>query len=322
MRNFFAWLDKNADDPSFKRFNQLFPVFVCITLFIAFIGISYLFIEFLINPFSTEKIQIVLHPFDTFVGFFLYFVTAIDYAMIVGRMQISNPGTKARFVMNVGTCVGCFFGVSLVLFLWGFAKEIAWLIIPILFFAGSVMVKLAFQGTEYFKGRKEIPAIIRTVTVQLLDFAHYVTTIFTFWIPELASPKVKRMSMVHLASWSLFLPFIIGLDDLVGYMGAMTIYNVFSLLFGIYLADILIDILIFVSPSFTKKMVENSYLSLLAAFAFIYLAYKSYSEGLLLLHEHYHFNIWQLLAVFLALVISGAVFSILRKEPLHPVHRD
>jgi len=59
----------------------------------------------------------------------------------------------------------------------------------------------------------------------------------------------------------------------------MTIYNVFSLLAGIYLANIVIDILIFASPSFTKKLVKSAILSFLASIAFLYLMYKSYSEA-------------------------------------------
>jgi len=309
----FDWLDKKPNDPSMKLLNQLVPIVVCLILFVAFMGLSYFFIQNLINPFSAEKIRVELHLVDTMVGFFLYFVTAVDYALIVGRMQITNPGSKARFVMNVCTCVGCFLGVSLVLFLWGFAKEIPWLIIPILIFAGSVMVKLAFEGIEYFEHSKEIPTIVRSTLANILRIAHNFTTIFTFWIPELGSPKVKRMQLRDLAKWSLFLPFIIGLDDLVGYMGAMTIFNVFSLLFGIFLADILIDILIFVSPSLTKKMVENAFLSVMAALAFIYLSYKSYSEAFLLMHEQYHLSVFALLAIAIAIMAAGAAFSAIKK---------
>ncbi len=286
LESVFTWLDLHRQRKSVKLLNQLIPVVVCLLSLASFIGISHFFIVSLINPFSVEKIRIELYLFDVLVGFFLYFVTAIDYALIVGRMQVANTGFKARIVMNFFTCVGCFFGVSLVLFLWGYAKEVPWLIIPILVFAGSVMVKLAFEGIEYFENSPSIPRIIRQLTVKTLTILHSVTTIFTFWIPELGSPKVKKMPTMDLAKWSFFLPFIIGLDDLVGYMGAMTIYNVFSLLVGIYIADILIDILIFISPTFTKKMVENSVLSLLAAFAFIFLAYKSYSETFILL-RHY-----------------------------------
>lgn len=302
-----AWLDAHQHTKSGKLANQLLPVTICVAMLIGFVALTYLFIVGLINPWSTEVIRIELHAFDVCVGFFLYFLTAVDYALIVGRMQINNPGSKARVIMNVGTCLGCFVGVSLVLFLWGFAKEIPALIIVLLIFAGSVMIKLAYEGIEYFQDAKEIPSFVRFFVVSVLKILHAMTTIFTFWIPDLGSPNVVRMSAASLAKWSFFLPFIIGLDDLVGYMGAMTIYNVFSLLVGIYLADILVDILIFVSPRLTKRLVENAYLSLIAAFAFLYLGYKSYSEAFVLLHEAFLLPVSTLL--LLAIVGAGVGFS-------------
>ncbi len=315
LREVFHWLDAHSQRKSVKLINQLFPIVSCTILFGLFIAASFGFIQYLINPLSLEKIRIELHLFDTAVGFFLYFVTAVDYALIVGRMQVSNPGSKARLVMNICTCVGCFVGVTLVLFLWGFAKEVPWLIIPILIFAGSVMVKLAYESIEYFEHEPKIPRVIRIILIRGLDLLHFVTHIFTFWIPELGSPSVKRMSAVSLAKWSFFLPFIIGLDDLVGYMGAMTIYNVFSLLFGIYLADILIDILIFISPQMTKKLVENALLSVLAAGAFLFLAYKSYSETFIILHEKYDVTLIPLVILVLVVVIAGGFFSLWKKRP-------
>lgn len=306
--NLFEYLDHHAKTPQGKLLNQLLPVGICVSMLALFIAASWFFIEYLINPFSAQKILIHLRPVDFFVGFFLYFVTAIDYALIVGRMQVNNPGSFPRVIMNVGTCLGCFVGVSMVLFLWGFAKEIPLLIIVLLVFAGSVMVKLAYEGKEYFENAKSIPAFIRKFTVTILTALHAVTTMFTFWIPELGSPKVVRMTATNLAKWSFFLPFIIGTDDLVGYMGAMTIYNVFSLLCGIYLADIIIDILIFLSPSFTKKLVENAYLSLIAAIAFLYLAYKSYSESLHMLHVAFHFSPEKLVASVAVVIVVGLLF--------------
>ncbi len=259
--------------------NQAVPVVTCLLMFLGFMGLSYIFIDKFVNPGSVQKVEIGLRPFDAMVGFFLYFVTAVDYALIVGRMQIVNTGAKPRFVMNVFTCLGCFVGVSLVLFLWGRVREIPVLIIPILFFAGSVMIKLAYEGRGYFENAKVIPAVFRKLTAKVLEMVYFFAHLLTFWIPDLGSPEVVKMRLGNLARWSFLLPFIIGLDDLVGYMGAMTIYNVFSLLIGIYLADIVIDVLIFVSPGTTNKIVRSPYLSFAAAYAFLYLAYKSFFEA-------------------------------------------
>lgn len=311
INSIFLWLDNNSNNPKGKLINQLTPIIVCLILFAAFMGISYLIITFLINPTLNDDIEIVLHPRDITVGFFLYFVTAVDYALIIGRMQGSNPGSKPRFVMNVATCVGCFVGVTLVLFLWGFAKEVPWLIIPLLIFAGSVMIKLAYEGIEYFSDAQSIPFLIRKGTEVILRILFYPARVFTFWIPELGNPKVQKMSLWDLGKWSFFLPFIIGTDDLVGYMGAMTIYNVFGLLFGIYLADILIDILIFVAPSFTKKMVQSAILSLLAVYAFIYLAFKSITESYHLIESSYHIELVQILMTFIVFLVLILIIDLI-----------
>ncbi len=284
MTNIFRYLDTNKTK-KVKLLNQLLPITICTILYIFSIWSSHYFIVNIINPTLEKKIIIDFHWIDVLVGFFLYFITAIDYALIIGRMQTSNPGSKARVIMNVATVIGCYVGVTLILFLWGFAKEITWLVIPILIFAGSVMIKLAFEGIDYFKNSTQIPKILSRATILTVNILHYLTRIFTFWIPEISKPSVKPMKSSNLLKWSFLLPFIIGLDDLIGYMGAMTVYNAFSLLIGIYLADIFIDILIFISPKFTKKIVESAVLSIIATFAFILLAYKSYSEALGLIHE-------------------------------------
>ena len=290
INSIYYWLDREQDHKYVKLANQLIPVVVCLILFMFFISISYLLILYGINKVATNKIVFEFSLMDIGIGFFLYFVTAVDYALIVGRMQVANPGSKARLIMNVFTCVGCFFGVTLVLLIWGFARDISWLILPLLIFAGSVMIKLAYEGIGYFQNAKYIPQIIRTFTTIILKGLYYITNVFTFWIPKIATPDVKPMAMMSLAKWSFLLPFIIGLDDLIGYMGAMTIYNVMGLLIGIYLADIFIDILIFVAPSLTKKVVNSAILSLIAAYAFMYLAFKSFTESYILLKEKFIFS--------------------------------
>lgn len=145
----FDWLDSHVDTKHGKLLNQLLPISICAFFYIFFVLSSKYFIVNIINPNAVEKVLLEFHVKDVLVGFFLYFITAIDYALIVGRMQVSNPGSRARVIMNIATVIGCYVGVSLVLFLWGFSKEVFWLIIPILIFAGSVMVKLAYEGTEY-----------------------------------------------------------------------------------------------------------------------------------------------------------------------------
>ncbi len=324
MQNIFTWLDANTTTKRGKLLNQLLPVVICALFYVFFIISSKFFITDLINPSLTEKVLLKFNFVDVFVGFFLYFVTAIDYALIIGRMQVTNPGSKARVVMNVATVLGCYVGVTLVLFLWGFAKEIFWLITPILIFAGSVMIKLAYEGMEYFEHSSQIPKLFSKITVVFVTVLHYLTRVFTFWMPEMAKPDVKPMKAMDLAKWSFFLPFLIGLDDLIGYMGAMTIYNVFGLLIGIYFADIFIDILIFVSPKFTKKMVESALLSFIATFAFLYLAYKSFSEALHILTEKFLISdknvTIDILLFFVIIIVADLVMAKVQKRKAYITH--
>lgn len=324
MLNVFTWLDENVATKKGKLLNQLLPVAICAFFYIFFIISSKFFITDLINPSLTEKVLLRFSFVDVFVGFFLYFVTAIDYALIIGRMQISNPGSKARVVMNVATVLGCYVGVTLVLFIWGFAKEVFWLITPILIFAGSVMVKLAYEGMEYFEHSKQIPRFISKITVIFVTILHYLTRGFTFWMPEMGKPDVRPMTVVDLAKWSFFLPFLIGLDDLIGYMGAMTIYNVFGLLIGIYFADIFIDILIFVSPKFTKKIVESALLSFIATFAFLFLAYKSFSEALHILTEKFLISdkslVIDILLFFVVVILADVIMAKIQKRNAYITH--
>lgn len=293
----------------YKWIYQLMPVVVCAVLLLVFVGSTHWFIDILINPFSQNQIFKNFYVKDFAVGFFLYFITAIDYALIVGRMSVVNNGFKKRFIMNVFTCAGCFVGVTGVLFLWGYAKEVTGFIVPLLIFAGSVMIKLAYEGHEYFFEANNIPRSIRVGVWWILKELYRVTRLFTFWMPDLGSPKVKKMPILELAKWSFFLPFIIGIDDLVGYMGAMTIYNAYSLIVGIYVADIVIDILIFVSPNLTKKLVENAILSLIAALAFLYLGYKSFTEAARLMSESWLIGNKELIVGVVIFVILVGVYD-------------
>lgn len=305
MGSIFHWLDTNKTKKG-KLLNQLLPISICTIFYIFFIWSSHLYITHFINPNLVNKITAEFHWLDVLVGFFLYFVTAVDYALVVGRMQISNPGSKARVIMNIATVLGCYVGVTLVLFIWGYAKEITGLIVPILIFAGSVMIKLAFEGIDYFKDAENIPNFFSKPLIVFTTILYFLSRIFTFWMPEISKPTVKPLKTSQLIKWSFFLPFIIGLDDLIGYMGAMTIYNVFGLLIGIYFADVFIDVLIFISPKFTKKIVESATLSVLATLAFLFLAYKSYSEALSLLHEKFlftHTNLLLDIGVFIVIVL-------------------
>ena len=86
---------------------------------------------------------------------------------------------------------------------------------------------------------------------------------------------------------------------------------VFGLLVGIYIADIVIDILIFISPTLTSKLVQSSVLSFFATIAFLYLAYKSFFEAFDILHSHYQIRGNQILIDICMFIVFVVLIDIL-----------
>jgi len=317
MKNVFYWLDNNKSKQG-KLLNQLVPIGISSILFVLAVLSARFYITDLINPTLNEEVVLKPRLLDILVGFFLYFVTAIDYALVVGRMLVTNQGSKARVIMNSFTVIGGYVGVTLVLFLWGFSKEIIVLVVRILIFAGSVMIKLASEGTDYFEHSQIIPQWVSSSTIFVVNILHYLTRVFTFWMPEISRPSIEPMKPGALMRWSFILPFVIGLDDMVGYLGAMTIYNVYGLLIGIFFADVFIDVIIFISPELTKKVVQSSILSLFATYAFLYLGFKSYHEVLLILQEKMYISNQSIFIDFmlflLLVIIADLLIAILQNR--------
>ncbi len=276
---------------------------VAMLMYVLFIISTRLIIKFLINPYVSNDPVLEIHFVDFVWGFILYFITAVDYAILVGRIQVKNPGIKARFIMNIFTCLGGYIGVELVLLMWGHFKEIDLLIIPILFFAGNVMIRLAHEGHEYYTEDKEIPTFFKNFLYNLVKFFYPFAKFFTFWMPYV-TPKAEKFSSWKLAYLSFILPFLIGLDDLVGYFGAMTIFNAFGLVSGILFADVFIDILLFTKPKFTTKVVQNGIVAVLGTLAFLYLGYKSFSEMVHILEDFNFGNFVLIIIVGLFIVIT------------------
>jgi len=180
MEKIFKWLDDNVQTPKGLLLNQLLPISISLLFYVFFIASTHYFLKDIINPNLAKKVSLNFRLVDVIVGAFLYFVTAIDYALIIGRMQVSNPGSKARVIMNISTVIGCYIGVTIVLFVWGFAREITWLIIPILIFAGSVMIKLAYEGLDYFVNSKKIPSIFSNIVKLAVNIFYFLTRVFIF----------------------------------------------------------------------------------------------------------------------------------------------
>ena len=245
---------------------QLLPISVSLSFFIIFSYLTYFILKY-INTLNAveEKILITIIYEQVVLGMFIYLKTAVDYAIFVGRLMDKNQGIKKRLAMNIGTSLGCFFGVSLILIIWSIFKEVKIIMFILLLFSGMILIGLGDNSQEHFH---DMNKNFKTPVQVFFNITRPIVNMFTFFMPE-GSMKAKTLDLKSLFIYSAILPFILGADDLAGYMVLMSISNVFSLLIGIYLADAVIDIFLFTNRKLTTKFVKNKFISYFGAIFFI-----------------------------------------------------
>ena len=253
--------------------NQIVPIVVSLGGAIVFVGLTFLTI-LLLNSVDgiNNKINLEISFIQIFLGMFIYLKTAVDYAIFVGMMMEKNAGMYKRIAMNAGTSVGCYIGVSLILVLWYFFKEINWLMFILLIISGAVLLSLGDASQEHFG---KINKMLKRPIELFFNFVRPVVKALTFFMPE-GNFKPKKMRVWQLFLFSGLLPFLLGADDLAGYMALMNPINVFSLLIGIYFADAIIDILLFCNRNLTIKIVKNKWIIYIGTIFFIVLAFISF----------------------------------------------
>ncbi len=245
---------------------QIVPITLSLSLFVVFSVITYGLIHLLnLSPLVTEKLTLNFIWGQFFLGIFIYLKTSIDYALFVGSLMEKNEGIKKRIAMNVGTQLGCFVGVTAILVLWVFFKEIRWLMCILLLVAGNVLIGLGDGSQEHFESLD--PRLKRPLEI-FFKLTRPVVKFFTFFMPH-GEMKATTMSVKKLFFISGIIPFVLGADDLAGYMVLLAPINVFSLLVGIYFGDAIIDMALFYDPRLTIKIVKNKWVSFLGALFFI-----------------------------------------------------
>ena len=252
--------------------NNIIPVSISLALFAAFSILTY-FILLSLNTLNliTEKLSTTVVWEQVIIGMLIYFKTAVDYAIFVGLLMDQNVGTKKRIAMNVGTSIGAFIGVTMILVLWALFKEIDWLMFILLIIAGCILLSLGDASQEHFK---KLRMELRIPLEMFFNLIRPVVSIFTFFMPE-GDMKARKLGIKKLFILSAIVPFALGADDLAGYMSLLNAFNVFSILIGIYLADCIIDIALFANRELTIKIVKNQWVSYAGAIAFIILGVLS-----------------------------------------------
>ncbi len=255
--------------------NQIIPVSLTVVVF--FFLVLLLWLQILgLNYFTETDIQIRIDWVDVLVGMTIYLKTSIDFAIYIGNLMSRNPGWKSRVAIEIGTAAGNAAGTMAILLLWDFFREVRWLLFIMILLAALVLFKLAEEGLEHAKTEdKKFPRWF-TKTVDMLE--HWLSLLNKAIAPVLrfVIPNVSMKSGTHLRFWPLFLlaftvPFILGLDDFAGYVPLFSVVNVFGFAIGVFLGHMILNVLLYISPERTIKIVKNPIISLLGSIAFVLL---------------------------------------------------
>ena len=274
--------------------NQFLPIIVAVAVFIVLSLVFYGQISLLNQlPFVSEKIFTQIKIFDVLVGLTIYLKTSIDFALLIGNLMHKYPGTKNRYAIEIGTAAGNALGTMLVLLVWVFFKEVKILLALMVIFASLVLFELADSSIDHLEEQKsDLNPTVRKcfgILKRFLDpILKVLGPVLSKVMPDL-KPKIgKSMSFGGLLLASFTVPFILGLDDFAGYVTLFSVVNVFGFGIGVFLGHMILNILLFVNPDRTIKIIKNPIIALLGGTAFIILALFGLFEGAKIILELVH----------------------------------
>jgi hypothetical protein len=255
--------------------NNITPIVAAI---IVFIGLVILFFGEITGlnqlTFVKDKILTSISWVDVLVGLTIYLKTSIDFAIFIGFLMTKYPGLKNRFAIEIGTAFGNMLGTALVLALWVFFKEISILLGIMVLLASLVLFEMAASSLEHMH-EDETPTqwqlnIVKGIEYLLKPILFIISPVLSKVMPNLNMNKDAEAK----GFWGLFLvsftvPFILGLDDFAGYVPLFNVVNVFGFGIGVFLGHCILNILLFISPSATTKIIKNPNIAILGALAFI-----------------------------------------------------
>lgn len=260
---------------------QAIPLALTVVAFVVLSALLYLEIVIL-NHFTVEDIALKINPIDILIGLTIYLKTAIDFAIFIGNLMHKNPGMKGRISIELGSAAGNAAGTMAILLIWTFFKEIQWLLIAMLFIAAIVLFKLAEDSLEHAHDAKNHPKWFMQLVHKLEKILHFFNK-FTDPLLGKILPHGGMKASAIAGFWPLFafafsVPFILGLDDFAGYVPLFSVINVFGFGIGVFLGHMILNILLYINPEKTIKLVKLPVIALIGALAFVGLGLYGFYE--------------------------------------------
>ncbi len=278
-----------------KIWSQVIPLSLTFVLLAGLIALLHGSISILnAIPFS-QPIILEIRWVDVIVGMTIYLKTSIDFAILMGRLMSTYPGWRGRVAIEIGTALGNALGTIVVIALWVLFKHIDILLAAMVFIASLVLFELAHGSLEHLTNWESaggIKQLLLKVTHTLLDSINRFTKPFLSRImPDLGENLRGKagLSWRGLLTFSMSVPFILGLDDFAGYVPLFSVVNVYGFSIGVLAAHTLLNIALFISPEKTITAVKNEFISFAGALAFIGLAVYGIWESVhIVIHVFIH----------------------------------
>lgn len=260
---------------------QGIPLALTVVVFGALSALLYLEI-WVLNMFTVEDISTTIQPLDILIGLTIYLKTAIDFAIFIGNLMHKNPGLKGRISIELGSAVGNAAGTMAILLIWTFFKEVQWLLVVMLFIAAIVLFKLAEDSLEHAHDAKNHPKwfmqIVHKLEKALRFFNKFTNPLLGKILPHGGMKAAAFTTFWGLFGFAFSVPFILGLDDFAGYVPLFSVINVFGFGIGVFLGHMILNILLYINPEKTIKLVKLPVIALIGAIAFVGLGLYGFYE--------------------------------------------
>ena len=235
------------------------------------------------NIFTRIDILRKIHLSDILIGMTIYLKTSVDFAIFIGNLMTRYHTWKYRIAIEIGTAVGNALGTAVVLFIWNIFREVEIVLAIMIVIASFVLLKLAEEGLEHIKEYSTtLPNWLnqssRTFEHLLKNFNKLGQPVLKFVIPNLSLKPKKGLTFLGLLGFSFTVPFILGLDDFAGYVPLFNIVNVLGFSIGVLVGHMILNILLFISPVKTVKIVKNPYIAFGGSIIFVGLAVLGFYE--------------------------------------------